>query len=255
VVNKHLFVIGAQRSGTTYLWKILDSHPDVYMAKPAWPEPKYFLDSHNVSEGYENYRKTYFEEAGEVAWLGEKSTSYIESEKAARAIKHVLPDATIMVMLRNPIERAISNYNFTKDNKLETYDIERAIKEEPFRKENWQLMAKTSVTPYAYAERGKYSQYLEFWERHFGRDNLILIVAEQFMGKRSSVTALYERLGIDSQFVPPSLEERVNARDEKRDKSELSDEFRMSLQEMFRPWNRQLEERYGLDLSCWERGV
>jgi len=251
-VAKHLIIVGAQRSGTTYLYKILDEHPEIYMAKPIKPEPKYFMGLSAQVLGYEEYLNKYFSMAGDASWLGEKSTSYIESDDAAREIKRVVPDATILVMLRNPIERAISNYSFTKDNNLEPYDIEQAIRDESARNDNWQT-ARTSVSPYAYTERGKYMQYLERWERLFGKDNLILLVAERFMGNQAAVLALYHRLGIDSKFLPPSLTERVNASSVGGGQHKLSDKFRDELVEMYRPWNRELETRYGLDLSCWER--
>lgn len=252
---KHLFIVGAQRSGTTYLYKVLDAHPEICMAKPIKPEPKYFMNAENAAAGYDAYFSKYFAEAGNVTWLGEKSTSYIESEEAALAIKRIIPDATIIVMLRDPVERAISHYSFTREHDLEPYDIERAIQEEPKRKDSWHLAAKTSVTPYAYTERGKYAQYLERWERLFGKERLILLVAEQFIGNQTAVAALYRRLGIDPDIVPDSLTERVNAGSPGRVKCTLTDEFRASLRDMFRPWNRQLEERYGLELSCWEEAA
>lgn len=221
------------------------------MAKPVKPEPKYFMDQANISAGYETYLKKIFSAAGDVPWLGEKSTSYIESESAAIAIKKTVPDPTFLVILRNPVERAISNYIFTRDHGLEPYDIERAIHEEPLRKDSWHA-AGTSVTPYAYTERGKYAQYLERWERLFGKDRLILLVAEQFIGNQAAVSALYERLGIDTLFIPPSLTERVNTGSAARTKIKLSDQLTGTLRETFQPWNRELEERYGLNVSCWE---
>lgn len=251
-MSRHLFIIGAQRSGTTYLYKILDAHPEVHMAKPVKPEPKYFMDPANTTAGYEVYLKKYFSDAPGASWFGEKSTSYIECEEAALAIKQTVPDSTILVMLRDPVERAISHYCFTKDHGLEPYDIERAIQEESSRIHSWHV-AGTSVTPYAYIERGKYAQYLKYWEHMFGKKRLVLLVTEQFVGKQSAISALYERLGIDKQFIPPNLAERVNAGSAEREKCKLSDEFRSFLHEMFSPWNRKLEKRYGLDLSCWEK--
>ena len=251
-MSRHLFIVGAQRAGTTYLYKVLDAHPQVCMAKPVKPEPKYFMDPAKAAAGYEAYFKKYFSDAGNVFWLGEKSTSYIECEEAALVIRQIVPDATILVMLRNPMERAMSNYSFTRDHGLEPYGIERAIKEEAARVHSWHS-AGTSVTPYAYTERGKYIQYLERWEGLFGKDRLILLVAEQFIGNPAAISVLYERLGIDRHFVPPSLTERVNAGSAGRAQCKLSAEFRVSLLEFFRPWNRALAKRYGLDLSCWEK--
>lgn len=250
---KHLFIVGAQRSGTTYLYNVIDAHPAVYMAKPVKPEPKYFMNAENAAAGYAAYHRRYFSGAGDALWLGEKSTSYIERPDAARAIKETVPDATILFILRNPIERALSNYNFTKDFGLEPYDIERAIQEEPLRRDNWQA-AGTSVTPYAYIERGKYIQYLDVWENLFGKNRMVLLVAEQFIGNQTAVSSLYERLGIDTGFVSPNLMDRVNEGSAERVKCVLSSQTRASLQSKYRPWNLQLEERYGLDLACWENG-
>lgn len=248
---KHLLIIGAQRSGTTYLYKALDAHPDIYMAKPIKPEPKYFMDADHSSNAYGHYFKRYFVRAGNVTWLGEKSTSYLESAETASAIKRSIPDATIIVMLRNPVERAISHYAFTCEHGLEPYAIERAFREESLRKNTWHVTAKTSVTPYAYTERGKYIQYLEPWERLFGRDRLIILIAERFFGSRIAISELYRRLCIDPNIVPCSLMEQVNSGPFMRTKFNIKSEFMDSLQQMYSPWNRMLEERYGLDLSCW----
>lgn len=245
-----MFIAGAQRSGTTYLYKVIDAHPSVYMAKPVRPEPKYFINAENLSAGYEAYHSKYFSAAGNVSWLGEKSTSYIERPDAARAISQMIPDATILFILRNPIERAISNYCFTKNFGLEPYDIERAFQEEPLRNSSWKATG-TSVSPYSYIERGKYAQYLDIWESSFKKDQLILLVAERFIGSPTAISALYERLGIDIEFVAPELTERVNAGSADRSNCTLSEQTRASLRSYYRPWNLQLEERYGLDLSCW----
>ena len=80
---EHFFIAGAQRSGTSYLYHILAEHPEIEMAKPLRPEPKFFHVDALFERGLDYYRHHFFEgKAG--AWLrGEKSTSYMESEKAA----------------------------------------------------------------------------------------------------------------------------------------------------------------------------
>jgi hypothetical protein len=222
------------------------------MAKPVKPEPKYFMDPAHTGVVPDVYLKKYFADADDVSWLGEKSTSYLESEDAALAIRQTIPDATILVLLRDPLERAISHYYFTKSHGLEPYDFEQAIKEEPSRAHSWHF-AGTSVSPYKYIDRGRYAQYLECWEKLFGRDRLILLVAEQFIGQQSKISALYDRLQIAPDFVPPSLKKRMNAGSAERGQCKLSSELSASLRAMFHPWNRKLEKRYGLDLSCWEK--
>lgn len=249
-MNRHLFIIGAQRSGTTYLWEILDAHPDVYMARPVRPEPKYFLNPDNAASGYDTYWKKYFSEAGNAKWLGEKGTSYIEREDAAHSINANISGATILVILRDPVERAVSHYHFTKDYGLEPYGIERAIAGEAGRANAWNP-EKTSVSPYAYTERGKYMQYLKIWERIFGKDRMILLVAEQFIGNQAAVAALYNRLGIDAEYIPAGLYERVNEGSADRTIDPLPSQLRETLEKTFRPWSQRLSDHFGLDVSCW----
>ena len=252
-VNRHLFIVGAQRSGTSYLWNTLEAHPDVFMAKPLWPEPKYFLDPNNVAAGYDAYHERYFHGVAPDLWLGEKGTSYIEREDVAYNIKSMIPGATIIVMLRDPVERAISNYYFTKEHGMEPYDIEYALLKETERLPKWDPKV-TSASPHAYMERGKYMQYLEFWERHVGRERLILLVTEQFIGNKAAIRDLYLRLGLNGEVLPPNLNERVNAGCDDRMEYKIPDSLGNMLAEQFRPWNIRLAERFGLDLSCW-RGM
>jgi len=252
-VSSHLFIIGAQRSGTTYLWNVLNAHPDVYMAQPVRPEPKYFLNSGKVSDGYAAYMKACFSEAGQVKWMGEKSTSYIEHEDVAGNIAEMIPDARILVILRDPIERAISNYFFTRDHGLEPYDLERALLQENERILEWDRSS-VSVSPHAYIERGKYMQYLELWERHFSKDHILLLVSEQFIGNQVAIRDLYRRLDLDESVLPDDLNERVNVGSADRLACEIPSSLYETLSESFRPWNMRLAEHFNLELSCW-RGM
>jgi len=223
------------------------------MARPVSPEPKYFLDPSAAAAGYEAYHQKYFAGAEGVKWLGEKSTSYMECENAAKSIVSLIPDALIVVMLRDPVERTISNYYFTKAHGMEPYSMERALIEEPERIQTWDR-SKISVSPHAYTERGKYIQHLEFWERYFGRDQLILLIAERFIANKTAVTDLYHRFGLDETLSPSTLNELVNAGDHDLSDSFIPDSLYGMLAEQFRPWNRRLAEHFKLDLSCW-RGM
>jgi len=125
---KNLFIIGAQRSGSTYLYKVLNCHPEVSMAQPVRPEPKFFLNELLVSKGKKFYEETYFSSHKLGArYFGEKSTSYIESTDAAMRIKKYYPDARILIILRDPVLRAYSNYRFSVVNKLEPLSFEQAL--------------------------------------------------------------------------------------------------------------------------------
>ena len=95
----HFFIAGAQRSGTTYLYYVLAEHPDIEMAQPVRPEPKFFLTDALFERGLAYYHEQFFPGKPGARLRGEKSTSYMESEKAAQRISRSFPDARIVFML------------------------------------------------------------------------------------------------------------------------------------------------------------
>src|SRR5262245_38886620 len=79
MVQPTFIIAGAPRSGTTYLYDLLDSHPGVFMAKPKTPEPKFFLVDEEFRKGLEYYCEHYFAAGAGFAAIGEKSTNYLEN--------------------------------------------------------------------------------------------------------------------------------------------------------------------------------
>ena len=157
-------MIGAQRCGTTYLQSLLEAHPEITMARPARPEPKVFLAEASV----EPWRGTGTTGPSsgtrrDERLLGEKSTSYIEVPEAAdRACRVLGEDTLILALLRDPVARAVSNWRFSTDNGLEQRPLETALRENLDQAAEWDSAA-TSVSPFAYLERGRYEQHLEPW--------------------------------------------------------------------------------------------
>src|SRR5688572_26028790 len=98
---EHFLLAGAQRSGTTFLYHLLDQHPEIEMARPLRPEPKFFL---RTDAGIEDYTKLFPGKPGAHV-LGEKSTSYIEHPDAARLARSLLSEPRVIFLLRDPVER------------------------------------------------------------------------------------------------------------------------------------------------------
>ncbi len=206
---KHLFIVGAQRSGSTYLYEVLDEHPQISMAHPVRPEPKFFLNQQLFELGRDSYEENYFNDRkiGSL-YLGEKSTSYIESIEAAQRIRAYYPDARILMILRNPVQRAYSNYLFSVAHKLESLTFMDALRAEPGRLSSSRFS--TSVNPYAYRQRGRYIDYIESYAKVFSPSQLCVLIFEEFVNNLAAVHALYRWLGIGDSFVPKSLERVVN---------------------------------------------
>lgn len=206
---KNLFIIGAQRSGSTYLYKLLDDHPEVSMAHPVRPEPKFFLSEQCVARGREYYEQTYFcDRKDGTIYLGEKSTSYIESRESARRIKDVYSDARILVVLRDPVSRAYSNYRFSVAHGLEKMTFLQALRAEPERLDEAKFS--TSVSPFAYRKRGNYIDYIETYLEIFNSSQVRVLIFEELVNSPQEVQALYQWLGVTSSFLPPSLHRIFN---------------------------------------------
>jgi hypothetical protein len=207
-VTRHLLVAGAQRCGTTYLHDLLAAHPSIAMARPARPEPKVFLSDELAGRGIEWYRSTYFAHATDEEILGEKSTSYLEYPEAAERAAAVLGDPLVLVQLRDPVERAVSHWAFSTDSGLETRPLESALAANLEGPVPWNP-ERTSVSPFAYLERGRYVDHLTGWVKRFG-DAVTVSFLEELVAEPRRVGDLYRSLGVDADFSPASLGEPVN---------------------------------------------
>lgn len=208
MTRRHLIVAGAQRSGTTYLSILLEAHPDITMARPSRPEPKVFLADDITKRGYEWYIATYFAHAKTESLLGEKSTSYIEDPLAPMRIAELLGRVDVIFMLRDPIARAISNWRFSSDNGLEQRPLEQALGENLRASCDWDPDA-TSVSPYAYLERGRYADYLGSWFEAFP-NSVHVEFFEEFVGDGAALGRLYSALDVDPWPRPEALSRPVN---------------------------------------------
>jgi hypothetical protein len=248
--NRHFFIVGAQRSGTTYLHSILDEHPEIEMAKPVAPEPKFFLRDDFPVLTRKDYCALFFGRKPSAIRFGEKSTSYIEHKPAIRRIAAWYPDAQLIFLLRNPATRAVSNYHLSKNRGFETLPMPQAFLEEDDRRELYDR-TRISASPFAYLKRGRYLDYIRIFENFFRRDQLIFLIYEEFVGRLDQIRALYRTLEVAESFVPPSLATRINARPEDRETSDgepaqfLADYFTASIGDF--------EAYLGRAIPSWKR--
>jgi hypothetical protein len=106
----NFFIVGAPKAGTTSLYAYLGQHPQIYMSPIK--EPSYFAPEQcreNFIFSWEDYLKLFSGVSDEIA-IGEATATYLWSETAARNIAARLPNARIIINLRNPVDRAFSQY-------------------------------------------------------------------------------------------------------------------------------------------------
>lgn len=242
--NKHFFIVGTQRSGTTFLYKILDSHKEICMAKPMRPEPKFFLKEDKSKDNYDKYYKVCFPPHSPKKIFGEKGTSYIEHPRSGIKIVKMFPDAKIIIALRNPVERAISNYFFSKNNGIENRTISEVFIDNLPRPTH---SFTTSVSPFDYLERGKYIKYIKEFTVPFKQEKVKIVIFEEFTRSFEIQKGIVEFIGASTNNLS-FYRESINA--SKKDQK-VSSQLRNILQEYYKSYNEQLSEYLNRDLSIW----
>jgi hypothetical protein len=233
-------IIGAQRAGTTSLTQWMYSHPQV---EPARTREVHFFDL-NYDRGLRWYRSNFpIRHEGQVT--GE-STPYmlfhpLAPERAARD----LPDSTrFIVLLRDPVERAISQYWLNRRRNHETESFAAAIRLEPERLAGQEEVVRGGgrsdrYQRFSYASRGHYAEQLERWFGHVGRDRVLVVQSEEMFASRETADGVLTWLGLAPSERPfPRGNDAV--RHEEADADVIA-----GLRAHFTPYNRDLEELLG----------
>jgi hypothetical protein len=246
------FIIGgAPRSGTTWLYELLDRHPGVYMARPLKPEPKFFLVDQVYEKGLKFYADTWFAAAGPGSVAGEKSTDYLESAAAAERIARDLPRVKLVFILREPVERAYSNYLWSRMNGLETEDFATALRLEADREKDLPERLRFA-RPFSYFSRGLYADLLAPYLQRFSREQILILQFEDICVRpRALAERLHRFLG-----VPPRPEHAdgmgvINPSE--KNGLTLEDDVRRDLAARYVEPNRRLAAIVGSDLELWQR--
>lgn len=242
-------IAGAPRSGTTWLAQALDRHHDIWLAKPFRPEPKFFLVDELYEQGLEHYAERWFASAPQVAAVGEKSTNYLESDVAARRIAQDLPGAKLVFVLRDPVERALSNYRWTVMNGLEDLDFEAALAAEE-RREASLAPHLRYARPHAYFSRGCYARLLVPYFERIGRERILCLRFEDLVrDPASTLGTVHGFLGVDPDVHSADGLGAINA--------SVADvpadpELIARLRQAYRGPNRELAELLGPSFRVWD---
>jgi hypothetical protein len=189
-------IIGAQRAGTTSLYEYLTAHPCV---AAAFIKEVHFFDN-NYAHGL-NWYRAFFPIALVRDFLrrggtgvpncrllsGEASPYYLCHPHAARRVRETLPGIKLIVLLRNPIDRAYSHYHHHVRLGIETLAFEQAIAQEEARLsgEYEKMLADEHYysfnhQAYSYLARGRYAEQLERWFSYFPKEQILILKSEDF---------------------------------------------------------------------------
>ena len=239
-------VIGAQKAGTTALYAYLRWHPGI--AGPSWKEVSFF-DRH-WWRGEAWYRGQFPLRAGKRL-VGEASPSYLFHPLAPERARSLVPGAKLVALLRDPVDRAYSQYQHEVALGREPLSFEDALAAEDERLvgEVERLIADPRAFSRAwwdhtYTARGRYAEQLERWLEAFPSEKLLVVRTED-LGERPAETyaSILAFLGAEPHELPdyPRVFDR--------DYEPMRAETRAALAATFAEPNRRLEALLGRELG------
>jgi hypothetical protein len=250
-------VIGTKRGGTTSLWRYLLQHPLVPPLFPAWntKTSHYFEDNYGRGEAWyrshfptRRQRTALERRHGGPVRVGEAAPLYMFHPLAAGRVAELMPQAKMIVLLRDPVERAYSHWKERRTEGREPLDFAAALEAEPGRTagECERLIAEPGYVSeaydwYTYRERGRYLDHLEPWLDRFDRSQLLFLASETFY---RDPAGSYARI-LDFLGLPPY---RLPAYDVFNDRPSqgMDDLVRAELRAYYRPHNAALAARLGM---------
>jgi hypothetical protein len=174
-------IIGAMKCGTSSLHNYLTQHPGVIA--PLRKEVHYFDVRFDHGERW--YRAN-FGRVGEPGLNLDSSPYYLAHPLAPQRAHALVPEAKLIVLLRDPVRRAYSHYWHERDKKRESLSFEEAIAAEPARLgDDEQRLARGELRQsrahqhFSYLARGRYAEQLERWWRHYPRERLLVLRFEE----------------------------------------------------------------------------
>jgi hypothetical protein len=204
----NFLMIGAQKSGTTAIFAYLGQHPQVFTSEIK--EPAFFAfegvqqrfagaderAGRYIVRDLERYRQL-FRNVGDRARAGEASNIYMYAPQAAERIRRYIPNAKLIAVLRDPVDRAYSGYRHLVRDGRETLSFEQGLAAEASRiAANWS-------PGFHYKQLGFYYAQLRRFFELFSREQLAVYTYDEFKADpRALLKSIFVFLGIDPDFQP-----------------------------------------------------
>ena len=179
MILPNFMCIGAAKSGTTSLYDILRQHSDVYI--PDFKEPHFFDVPDNYIKGVEWYSKAYYKRVKNEKCIGDFTPTYFFDKEAPKRIYSDLGrDVKFIIILRNPVDRAYSQYLHMKRDRFELLSFKEALScESKMLKEASKKQDYLSKIRFSYVQQGLYAQMLSEYFKYFPKENFLILNFEQ----------------------------------------------------------------------------
>jgi hypothetical protein len=249
-------IIGAQKAGSTFLYSVLSQHSNVI--RPNFKEAHFFDRDENYHKGINSYYLNFpiFYKYSKQDITFEATPDYLFYPKCAERIRKDLGEIKMIIVLRDPVERAFSSWNmhhnlFSRKDKykdlVDKRSFEDAIKEELARGLDY-------LDIYSYVFKGVYVNQIRNFLKYHSRENLLIIENEDLKNDfQNTLNLITDFLGLKKLKV-----ETLNKNDSLfwDNKSEYlskpSPDISRTLQEFYYPYNKELEEFLGKKFKWME---
>lgn len=227
-------IIGARKCGTTFLYDLMCRHPYV---EPAAKKELHYFDILFKEEGIDWYRRCFPVprwKDGRRSITGE-ATPYLYYPGVPERMAKVVPQARLIALLRDPVQRAYSDYQQVRRKGRESLSFEEAIEAEK---------RQTKVLR-GYLSRSIYVDHLLRWSRFFTEEQMLVLKSEDFF-ERTQETL--ERV-LDFLDVPLWEAEAPEKRNKGEYETQMAPATRERLEEYFEPHNARLYDYLGVDFE------
>jgi len=251
-------IIGYHKTATTFLYEYLSNHPNI--GKSSKKEVHFFDYSYWRGIGWYkaqfplNKTKGKFEKESKKFKTGEATPLYSFHPKAAKRIKELVPKVKLIVVLRNPIDRAYSHYQHKKRVGLEHQSFEDAIKEDDIRfKKIMKDFENDNIRDYdvnntlfPYVSMGKYVLDLKKWMEIFPKEQFLILKTEEINQNPE------RELNKICNFIEiPTMDFKNTKKKNVGEYSTMLPETRMKLSKIYEQHNKELEEFLGIKME-WD---
>lgn len=238
-------IIGAQRSGTTSLYATLGQHPDIGLSNGGELDEIHFFANIKRYKRSFHWYKAQFESNKKL--VGEKSPMYLQHSLAPRRMKRVIKAPRLIVMLRNPIDRAYSNYRkaiakgFVDGTFEEALEIEDKLSHPEYA--DWVKFWGSDYHLFGFKSRGYYAEQLKRWFEMFKRERFHIIRSEDFYKEPAEVVkACFEFLEAEPVEVEiKHLQNLAYQPMESKTRKQLAEHFKQKNEELYELLGRDME--------------
>ena len=233
----HFLGLGTQKGGTTSLQKLLEHHPGVYL--PPCKEVHYFsLHAQQPASWY----AAHYGEARRGQRRGDITPYYLFHPQAPDRIRTLLPKAKLIVLLRDPLERALSQVFHARRHGFETLEVADALAAEPQRLASGDPF---SVQKHSYVARSRYLEQLDRYEALFPSRQLLVLKSEDLFQDTAVVWERIQRFLRLRRIPLPMALPRANAGSGEADA--VPEAVRERLRVALSATASGVKSRYGID--------